>query len=92
MGATQIDQRQPALQLLKGSAGEIEAGYDSARVVDDLDEIHAAERGAELVLNAALPTELDGLDGVRLVRDLGRRAPAADEPIQRAEERDENCC
>lgn len=79
---SEIDERQSAFQLLETVGREIEARDDSTRVVDDLDEGDSAVGGAELVLHAAVASEADGLDGMRLARNLVGGTLAASEPVE----------
>ena len=73
----EVDERQPPVQFPANRIGERQRRHDRPRVVGDLDEVGAAERGAELILDAALPPEVNGLDGVRGAGNLVRRATAS---------------
>ena len=87
MRSAQIDERQPPVQFPADRIGQRQRRHDRARVFGHLDEVGATERGAELVLDAALPPEMNGLDGVRRAGNLRVRAVPSREPIQRTEER-----
>ncbi len=80
---------QPPLQLMTERIGQRQLRHDRARVFRHLDEVHAAIGGAELVLYAALPAEVDGLDRVRRGGDRVRGAPSPGQAIECAEQRDE---
>ena len=83
------DHRQPPLQLMTERIGQRQLRHDRARVFRHLDEVHAAVGGAELVLDAALPPEVDGLNRVCRAGDRVRGALPPGQAIERAEQRHE---
>ena len=70
---------------------DVERGDNSAWVVDDVDEVDAAEGGAQLILDAGFATEPPGFHRMRLVRDLIGGAAAGSQPIERAEQGHDYC-
>ena len=71
MAATEVHDHQPRLQLLEHLRRQRDGLPRGMRVLIDLDEVHAAVRGGQLVLHAALLAEPVGLDRMRGGRDLG---------------------
>ena len=62
MPPAKVNQREPPLQFPAEPVGQGQLRYDRPGICGHLDEVCAAERGADLVLNAGLPSETNGFD------------------------------
>ena len=91
MRPAKVNQREPPLQFPAEPVGQRQLRYDRPGIFGHLDEVCAAERGADLILNAGLPSETNGFDVMRCAGDLLDCAMTLCEPVQRAKHRNDHC-
>ena len=77
MGSAQINERQSLTEDAADRIRQRQRRHHRARIFGHLDEVGAAERGTELILNPRLLSEVNGLNRVRRAGDFLLRAAAS---------------